>query len=298
VNDLARRWLRRIALGLPLVASGCACEGPCPNPRTEIIPFVVADGGTPTCAEHCRAHASAVGVSSVLSCTFVTTDAGAPAVDCTYMQICGGGRRPEGYAATAVPAPGVVAAWLAELAQLEAASVGAFTDLARELDAHAAPHALARGARRAARDEVRHASLIGSLARAAGACPPGVTHRSRPVRPLGDVAHDDAVEGCAREALGALVAAHQAEHARDPMVRSVFRGVARDEAFHALLSAAVLDWTRDRVGGRRARAIDDARRAELDSLATSSDDEVAPVLRSVLGLPSSETMQRYVRALA
>ncbi len=298
MNELARTWLKRIALGLPLVASGCYCESPCPNPRTEIIPIVAAaDGGTLTCEEHCRDNASALGVNEILSCAFVTTDAGVAAVDCTYNQICGGGRRPAGHVRPVVHASGEIAAWLAELAALEAASVGAFDDLARELSAHGAPSALARAARRSAVDEVRHARQVGALARAAGAATLEVTHRARPVRALEAVALDDAVEGCAREALGAFVAAHQAERAADPVVRRVFRGIARDEARHALLSAAVLDWATDRLGARRARAIDEARRAELEQLG-SMTDEVSQPLRAVLGLPSAETARRYARALA
>lgn len=301
MNDLARRWLRRIALGLPLLplASGCACEGPCPSPRREIVPVVAAaDGGTPSCEEQCRAGASAFGVSRVVSCAFVTTDAGAAAVDCTYDAICGGGRRPAGYARPLVRAPGEVAAWLAELAALESASVGAFDDLARELSAHGAPPALVSGARRAAADEVRHARDVGALARAAGAVTLEVAHVPRPVRALEAVALDDAVEGCAREALGALFAAHQGEHAGDPLLRRVFRGIARDEARHALLSAAVLDWASERLGARRARALDEARRGELEHLGAAVADEVSPALRAVLGLPSAQSAGRYVRALA
>src|SRR5262249_32306722 len=56
--------------------------------------------------------------------------------------------------------------WLSRCAHLEAASVAAFERLAAELTALGAPLDLVEEARRAAGDEIRHAAVIGTLARA------------------------------------------------------------------------------------------------------------------------------------
>src|SRR5688572_20386812 len=93
-----------------------------------------------------------------------------------FPEDCIAGRRPPGL----LPAVfggggGAVGAWLAELAHLEAASVPAFLMLADDLQRAGAPSALIDAARVAAADEVRHARLMGTLARAAGAELPAVT---------------------------------------------------------------------------------------------------------------------------
>ncbi len=118
------------------------------------------------------------------------------------------------------------------------------------------------------------------------------------VRSLPDLALDDAIEGCARETLGALVAAHQAAAATDPMVRASFSRIARDEAGHALFSGAILDWATDRLGTRHARRLEDARRAELSVLAAEHEGEPDPALRMLLGLPSADRAQSLLAALA
>ncbi|MEZ4450324.1 MAG: ferritin-like domain-containing protein, partial [Nannocystaceae bacterium] len=133
------------------------------------------------------------------------------------------GRRPLGHreAALAVDGRG---AWLALHAHLEGASVIAFDELAAWLAARGAPAALRERCRAAADDEVRHAALLGALARREGA----------EVPPLAADPHDDdlvavalhnAVEGCVAEAFAALIAARQAERADDPELRAAFASV-------------------------------------------------------------------------
>ncbi|MGH7436059.1 MAG: ferritin-like domain-containing protein, partial [Polyangiaceae bacterium] len=74
----------------------------------------------------------------------------------------------------------------------------------------------------------------------------GIPRRPRvergPVRPLEDIATENAAEGCVRETFGALIGIWQARFAGDPQVRRAMNGVARDESRHAALSWEVARW--------------------------------------------------------
>ena len=205
---------------------------------------------TPTADECDRACGA-----SRASCRGVAVSTGdggtVPGIECTDRAACGAGRRPAGL----VPLDGraieadAVATWLATAAHLEAASVHAFRRLRVELEAHGAPERLLRAASRAARDERRHARSVGALARRRGA-------RARPVelgatlpRTLLALAIENAVEGCVRETWAALVAEHQARHAREATMRAAMKRIAVDEARHAALA-----WTIDRYLRRKLDA--------------------------------------------
>jgi len=168
---------------------------------------------------------------------------------------CSAGRRPDG---------AVTSTWAGDpQLVLEAASVPAFEALAGELRAHAAPRALVQAARRAMTDELRHAGLVAALA---GAGPVEIRVERREPRELLAVALDNAREGCAGEALAA-VAAHALASRADGTARAALASIARDEAGHALLSFAIDDWARARLGPRASRLLDDAHRDALRSAA-------------------------------
>lgn len=180
------------------------------------------------------------------------------------------GRRPEGLAFDGdASCSSVVGAALAEMAELEAASVPAFERLARELEAHGAPARLVRRARAAMRDEIRHATTMTRLAARHGAVPRAPAISSLPIRSLAAIARENAVEGCVHEAFGALVASYQAVRAQADL-RGAFAAIARDERRHAALAEAVHAWcldaldhaSRDEVVRARAHAVD-ALRARL-----------------------------------
>ena len=209
---------------------------------------------------------------------------------------CIGGRRPQGLVA-AGPSGVDVGAWLAEVGHLEAASIPAFAELAVELGLHRAPHRLARTARISADDERRHARIVSGLAARFGAAPAPVRRNAVAPRSLSAIAEDNAVEGCVREAFGALVAAHQASSAADPHVRAAFSGIARDEARHALFSFALHDWAVDRLGARHARELDALRREELVRARASLTD-ATPARRRVLGLPDATRSADMLSLLA
>src|SRR6185312_12184135 len=104
------------------------------------------------------------------ACTSVTPfDLGVARVGCGSPP--GGGRRPAELVRADTTGREAVGRWLAEAAQLEAASVPAFEILARELTAHDAPRELVARALAAADDERRHARIMSSWARAHGATP-------------------------------------------------------------------------------------------------------------------------------
>jgi hypothetical protein len=323
----SRALLRRIAIGLPFVVaplggallvgfSGC---GPCPGPPPPVVTMHAISGAQ---------HTSLIGASGIdpdacaaLCRQLRAGDAGSPdagsafengswqcSVDrvepdeiltCSFQEFtpgCIGGRRPQGLIA-ARPRGSDVGAWLARTAHLEAASVPAFEELATELARHGAPRRLSDVARASASDERRHAVVVEALAGCWGARPARVQRAETSHRSLSAIAEDNAIEGCVREAFGALVAAHQASAAQDPVVRAAFASIARDEARHALFSFALHDWARDRLGARASRGLEERRRAELEALRAVA---VEPSLgeRVLLGLPDATRTVDLVAALA
>ncbi|NUO53138.1 MAG: ferritin-like domain-containing protein [Polyangiaceae bacterium] len=130
-------------------------------------------------------------------------------------------------------------AYFARLAHAERASVLAFRALARDLARFGAPKRLVRGALRSAREEERHHLAMKRLAKRHGAVVAPVTGTPRPHTTLRDLALENAVEGCVREAFAAELVARQAEHAADPAVRRAFSRIAPEELAHAELSAKI-----------------------------------------------------------
>lgn len=288
-------------------AYGCP-GGTCPPPMetTEVYtpPGNGPDAGdqklpelTPeSCARMCNGGA--------ISCRYGSTDAGgAVTVLCMRVGGCSGaGRRPEDFAASAAGGPGGLGGWLTELAALEAASIRAFRTLEAELEAHGAPASLRRRARSAAADEIRHARTMARLARKyPGSLPPARPARRAArgaPRSLRAIALENAVEGCARETFGALLAQVMSAHAQDPALRQALRGIAQDETRHASLAHAVRKWLDRRLTKAERGEVDDAYRAALDRL-----EEEAPVFltareRSLAGLPEPQDLRALARSLA
>ena len=230
---------------------------------------------------HCELHASNDGYTEV---------------HVSWHEICIGGRRPEGLVLAAAGTAGA-GALFAEVAQLELASVPAFERLARELRAHGAPTSLPAEALRARADERRHARVVGALARRFGARVPRAGVPERDVRALEAVAIDNAVEGCVREAYGALVATHQARRATDPAVRRAMAAIAADETRHAALSYAVDEWARCRLGAAARRRVMEARRTACDALARDVEQPTPLATASLAGLPDAAVARRLVEAV-
>ncbi|MBX3232248.1 MAG: hypothetical protein KIT84_18955 [Labilithrix sp.] len=250
---------------------------------------------------------------------------------------CSTGRRPIAYEPPPRPWLASLPAYLAELAHLEAASVLAFEDLHENLATHRAPSSLLARTTHARRDELVHAHLMTTHARALSAPPARgtsiMTHRGRShagpnapptrsarittahARALGpalargarggsvrrsilELAVDNAVEGCVREAYGALVATYQATHAADPALRRTFRRIARDEAEHAALALDLADWyaTKLTVGDRAI--VENATAAAWRALAHGCEREVpcADIVRAA-GVPTPSVARSLATAL-
>ncbi len=199
-------------------------------------------------------------------------------------------------AAAAASAPARTSARSSRLAaELEAASVFAFDRLAEELTRAGAPPRLIGEARRAARDERRHARRTWTVARALGGAPVRSRRAGEASRALEAVALENAVEGCVRETFGALVASWQGAHAADASIARLSRGLAADETRHAALAWGVGRWCWTRLAPAARRRIGAACRDAIDGLRTAPqpNDDVA----RAAGLPSIAERRALVDAL-
>jgi hypothetical protein len=259
----------------------------------------VPDAGlTPLCQSGawCTQHCPSLYYS--ICCGPMAGDMGSIVLTCTPN--CAGpnpGRRPAGLRQAAIGARCSVGRWLANAAHLEAASVHAFAVLGDELAGHGAPRALIAQARRARRDEARHARMMTRLARAHRAAPPAVDVPRARRRPLVDIAVENAAEGCVREAFAALLALWQSRAAADPEVRATMAALAPDEVRHAELAFAVDAWARPRLDRNERRRVDTARaRAVVELRAAVNDPD--PDLVRALGLPDAARAVALVDAVA
>ncbi len=240
------------------------------------------------CTELCAYATSTSATVGTVTCK-VTFDAEHAYLSIDTQPRCVGGRMPAGLVQMPrdrVASPG---AWLARVAWLEAASVPAFVFLARELEGHLAPRELIAAARAAVGDEIRHAALVGGLARRFGGQPAPAQVEAQAARSLEALAIENAVEGCVRETWGAALALRQSLAARDPEVRVAFAAIARDELRHAALGWAIDRWARTRLDDAARARVTLARAAAARALLDEPPDPEMPLL----GLPDS----REYRAL-
>ncbi|MCB9761520.1 MAG: ferritin-like domain-containing protein [Alphaproteobacteria bacterium] len=212
-------------------------------------------------------------VSAADTCTLTLNEDNTGHVECAGEGIeywCKG-RRPLGHVED--PAPGAALdAQLVACARLEAASVVAFVQLARQLRRWGAPEALVARCMAAARDEVAHtrlfAALVGRDARDFAAM------QQIDVRPdLFEAALHNAVEGCAGETWAALSAHWTAAHATDPALRAAHLQIARDEADHAQLAWDLHAWFVAQLSPAQRARVDAARDEALARLTETARAE-------------------------
>ena len=178
------------------------------------------------------------------------------------------------------------AAWLLETAAREAVSAFAFEDVGKCLGELGLAE-LARACERAAHEERLHAALLGELLHERGLTPLEVHVFAPKQRTLVDLAADNAREGCVREAFGALVARHQAAHAKDARLAAVLDTIATDEAGHAELSHRIHDALWARLSAQERRQVLAARAEAMASLAGDCANAHGS---SLLGHPEASTM--------
>lgn len=217
------------------------------------------------------------------------------------------GRRLEGHGLTGSPGASssgassfgtsILARYLTDLGALEAESVPAFQRLALELESHGAPRGLVDAALRSAQEEVGHAQLMGHLAEAHGGCGTPVRAVPLPVRPLVELAIENAVEGCVREAYGGLVATYQGEVAKDPTLRQAFARIARDETRHGALAWAVAAWVHERLTQEERARVAQARDEAIDELMVALEHEPAQDLVREAGVPNAAVAKALLREM-
>jgi hypothetical protein len=159
---------------------------------------------------------------------------------------------------------GVALQWR-ENGRTEHASVAAFARLTLDLVALGAPPALVASAQRDALDEIRHAELCFSLARAIDGrqespAPFAAAGRVRPrsrirVVALAELAVDSLVDGALHEGVSARIVAKLARRAADPAIRAMLRQIAADEGRHAAHGWDVVQWCVEEGGAPVARAL-------------------------------------------
>ncbi|MFB1479220.1 ferritin-like domain-containing protein [Corallococcus sp. RDP092CA] len=202
---------------------------------------------------------------------------------------CNIGRRPAGLqVAEARESAEALGRYFADAARLEAASVHAFLRLRDELALHGADLGLQDAARRSAMEEVMHARVTERIARRFGGTPQRPVVEELPLRSLVDVALENAVEGCVRETYGALLAHHQALHARDLEVRQAMVGIAEDETRHAALSWDIDQWARPRLSEEERAAVKEAQKR---AVALLREEVAVPLDASIIteaGMPTPE----------
>ena len=144
------------------------------------------------------------------------------------------------------------AAWLRD-AEMEHASVAAFSQLALALMAHGAPPDLIAACHEAALDEIAHARACYALASRYGAAmEPGPLAVPTHVPDVDALVTETFRDGCIGETAAAWVARQAAEQCRDGEVRRVLTMIADDEERHAALAWRILRWALVLPGAREA----------------------------------------------
>lgn len=185
---------------------------------------------------------------------------------------------------------------LARIAALEASAVFAFLRMADEMRSLGAPESLVSRALAAARDEVRHASMVAAEASRLGAAPPPVEAGPMPRRPLREIALENAREGMVRETYGALAATYQARAARDRRLSRMLAVIAEDETRHAALSIDYGAFLDQRLSADERREVAAARDAAARQLPSDVAVTLAPEVHEALGWPRPETARALAEA--
>ncbi len=183
----------------------------------------------------------------------------------------------------------------AAIAELEHASVASFARASLQLLALGAPPELLQATHAAAADEVRHARIAFSLARAHGALDagPGRIDLGGALSAVdaAEVARAVAHEGCVGETLGAAEARAEVDAWSDPEIAAALASIADDEASHAVLAWRTLAWLVSTHGETAAAAAREGIEAALAELvggggalrAATARDVVRPCAAALLG---------------
>ncbi len=117
------------------------------------------------------------------------------------------------------------------------------------------------------------------------------------VRSIEEAAIENAVEGCARETYGALVAWWQSRRARDAEIAAELRVIAEDETRHAALSWRVHAWMRTRLDDAAFARVEQHRRDAVDALREELRGPLPAAVITWAGLPSGDDGALLLAAL-
>ena len=158
-----------------------------------------------------------------------------------------------------------VAAQWRENGRTEHASVAAFARLTMDMIALGAPPELIQSANLDARDEIRHAELCFSLAKALDGRDggPGPFPEAREARTLPSnrtlalaaLAVDSLIDGALHEGLSARIIAQLARRCDEPAIRALLLELAADEGRHAAHGWDVVEWCLAEGGAPVAHAL-------------------------------------------
>jgi len=271
----------------------CAQDRTVPLRGTEIL---ATSGGF-----EIRTHWESCGAGTVLDQLSVDAAGNVSPLDSRQLAAsnCAIGRRPQGLCRAAPgPTRTALGGFFAQAAGLEAASVYAFLQLARELAQLDAPRALVEACLAAVDDELRHTGSVASLARRFGGEPQLPTVEPLAPRDAFEIARQNASEGCVRETFGALLATYQADSARDPQVRQAMQAICEDETRHAQLSWALAGWLEPQLRDDQRAAIRSCREQAIAELSQQLDSGLPEDDCAAIGFPSPEVSARLLDQLA
>lgn len=186
---------------------------------------------------------------------------------------------------------------LARHAAYEAASVIAFIQLHRELNALGAPLSLLSRIEKAADDERRHAIQVGALAERYGKTMESFSFEASPERDMEAIAINNMQEGCVGESWGALIGLYQAQHACDPVIAETMTQVAMDEVEHASLSWEINDWLSEQLSADALERVKLARQVSLDRVVKRTNKPVDRESQLLAGLPEPEVAELLAKHL-
>ncbi|MBL9017155.1 MAG: hypothetical protein JNL83_23410 [Myxococcales bacterium] len=309
-STLRRTLLQIVLAAAPVASAGCFITNDCydektatyriPEPPPMQLEMLVraCEADAAECFELCQTVFQENHPYQGAKDCEVRHDATGHDIEVTYEVATGAsgcpvdGRRPAGLKRCLPRRRTLAGAQLARAAHFEAASVYAFVALARELARHGAPEHLIDAARRAALDEVTHAKLVGTLARARGAEPaPAVVAPPRR-RSLEAIAIENAAEGLVGETWAALIAYWQSQHAPTAELRAAYAQIADDELRHAELAREVAAWAETRLPPAARRRVRLAQQKAVSRLARGVRRGAPAPLTDELGIPAPAHMQQ------
>jgi hypothetical protein len=159
-----------------------------------------------------------------------------------------------------------------------------------------APSWLVAWADRAANEEVRHARVMARLCRRYGGTVTMPVDGPQGVRPLAEIARENAQEGCVRETYGALLLWIQSASATQPHLQRVLQVIAREETEHAKLAFSVADFCASRLSDAERAEVDRAQQAAVADLGEAIAQNPPVELQQRLGLPPVELAQQLYQA--